>query len=65
MTRQIVTILALFTLAACLGDQPTWYEDRCLRLGFERGGTEFNNCIQRDRKWITENQRRPQGEGGR
>jgi len=64
MTRLFVTILALFTLAACLGDQPTWYEDRCLRLGFERGSTGFNDCIQRDTKWIAENQRRAQGEGG-
>lgn len=54
----LLALLSLSSLAACLGDQLTWYDDRCLRLGFERGSTSFNSCIERDRQWIAENQRR-------
>ena len=62
MVSRILAILAVLSLAACLDDQLKWYEDRCLRLGFEQGSTSFNNCIERDRQWIAENDRRA-GEG--
>ena len=62
MVSRILAILAVLSLAACLDDQLKWYEDRCLRLGFERGSTSFNNCIERDRQWTAENDRRA-GEG--
>ena len=50
MTRLLLVITALSLLGACLPARTTWYEDRCLRLGFERGGGDFNDCVARDRQ---------------
>jgi hypothetical protein len=58
MTRLLFCIAALFFVTACLAELPTWYEDRCLRLGFERGSAVFNDCVARDQQWIEENRRR-------
>jgi hypothetical protein len=58
MARLLFSITALFFVTACLAELPTWYEDRCLRLGFERGSVEFKDCIERDARWIEENKRR-------
>ncbi len=64
MARLFFMIVAVSLLNACLPAETTWYEDRCLRLGFDRGNDDFNNCIERDRQWIEENNRRVRGEGG-
>ena len=33
MARLLCYTVAISVLSACLASQPTWYEDRCLRLG--------------------------------
>lgn len=58
MARVLFCVAALFFLTACLTDTPTWFEDRCLRLGFERGSAAFNDCVKRDLQWIEDNNRR-------
>ena len=49
MARLLCCIVAVSVLFASLAPQPTWYEDRCLRLGFAQGSDGFNDCIARDR----------------
>jgi len=58
MARLLCCIVAVSILFASLAPQPTWYEDRCLRLGFAQGSDGFNDCIARDRHWIEDNNRR-------
>ena len=58
MARLLYCIVAFSALSACLAQQPTWYEDRCLRLGFERNSHGFNDCVARDRQWDEDNNRR-------
>ncbi len=58
MTRLMLCIAAFTLLAACMAREPTWYEDRCLRLGFKAGSTEFNDCVERDQRWDDDNRRR-------
>jgi len=53
----VLCLLALVA-AGCTEPEPTWYEDRCLRIGFARGTPEFNDCIARDRAWIEADQAR-------
>ena len=64
MARPLFVIIAALLLAACLQGQPTWYEERCLRLGFAKGSKGFNDCVERDLRWIKDNDRRFRGEGG-
>jgi hypothetical protein len=64
MARLFVCIAALMLLTACLAQDPTWYEDRCLRLGFKAGSADFKDCIERDQSWIDENRRRASGTVG-
>ena len=64
MTRLILIVTALFVLAGCLAEGPTWYEDRCLNLGLNRGSADFDKCIERDQRWINEIHIRAQRERG-
>ncbi len=64
MTRLILCIAALSLLTICMAKGSTWYEDRCLRLGFKAGSADFNNCIERDQGWIDDNKRRTDGTVG-
>jgi hypothetical protein len=59
-----VTLVAGVLMAGCAGKENTWYEERCLRLGFERGSDEFYNCIARDLDWVEENRIRRSGQIG-
>ncbi len=58
MARLLLYIAALCLVTACLPQQPNWYEDRCLRLGFKQGSKAFNDCTARDSAWVEENNRR-------
>ncbi|MBL6954212.1 MAG: hypothetical protein ISR50_16355 [Alphaproteobacteria bacterium] len=58
MLKLLYCVAALFFVTACLAESPNWYEDRCLRLGFERGSAVFNECVERDLQWINENKQR-------
>ena len=60
VTRLLFCIAALSLMTACLAPTPTWYEDRCLRLGFKKGSADFDSCIQRDQRWDHENEMRAQ-----
>jgi hypothetical protein len=51
-------------LAGCLQQQPNWYEDHCLRLGFKQGSPDFADCIQRDKQWIEADKARARNNGG-
>mgnify|MGYP003985589541 CR=1 FL=1 len=64
MARIVLCIVALTLLTACMTQEPTWYEDRCLRLGFKAGSAKFNDCIARDRRWIEDNEPRASGTVG-
>ena len=33
----------------------TWYEQRCLQAGFQRGSVDFERCTKRDIEWIKRN----------
>lgn len=57
---RIVCLLVVFgAVSACAssGGQ-TWYEDRCVRAGFSKGTSDFDQCVARDKKWVEETQRR-------
>ncbi|MBT3332759.1 MAG: hypothetical protein HOK21_21145 [Rhodospirillaceae bacterium] len=63
MVRVLLCFAGLALLAGCLQQQPNWYEDRCLRLGFKKGSPGFADCIQRDKKWIDDNKDRARTNG--
>lgn len=65
MARLLLLMMAASMLAGCLQEQPTWYEDKCLRLGLKMGSPAFNDCVARDLEWINETKKRAVGEGGR
>ncbi|MDP6832350.1 MAG: hypothetical protein QF512_15440, partial [Alphaproteobacteria bacterium] len=55
-------VTTLFILTGCLGEETTWYEDRCLHLGIDRGSADFDKCIERDQRWVNEIHTRAQRE---
>ena len=63
MQRILFCLFALYAITGCVTDNATWYEERCLRLGFEKGSENFNNCIERDVEWLEENRRRREVSG--
>ncbi len=50
--RLLFISTAVAYLAACQTNQPTWYEQRCIEIGFEPGSPEFQACTERDRRWM-------------
>ena len=56
--KLLFCLAALMLVTACLPQQATWYEDRCLQLGFKRGSLDFDKCVDRDRRWIEHDERR-------
>ncbi len=46
----ILTIVGIF-VTACQTTEPTWYEQRCINIGFEPGTPGFDACTERDRQW--------------
>jgi len=65
MLRALPVLFLLAVGAGCAQPAPTWYEERCLRIGFEPGTPDFNDCIARDRDWIdADRQRARQSQGG-
>lgn len=63
MRRRLFLLLVLLPLAACAYEN-TWYEERCLRLGLNKGTADFDTCIARDVKWIEDNRARTGRIGG-
>lgn len=63
--RLFAALLALGGATGCLGDQATWYEQRCLNYGLQRGSADFDACVARDRQWIEQERARVGQPGGR
>lgn len=51
-------------LAGCLGEEATWYEQRCLNYGLERASADFDACVARDRQWEEQERARIRQPGG-
>jgi hypothetical protein len=62
MQKQLAKILivtaAAILVSACVSDEATWYEQRCQNIGFVKGTTDFNDCIERDKAWIEADRKR-------
>jgi hypothetical protein len=58
MRPTLLIFVMAIALLGCVSNQQTWYEERCERIGFKSGTSDFNDCIARDRAWIKENRRR-------
>ena len=63
LRRLLPLVLLLLPLAGCAYED-TWYEERCLRLGFKKGTADFDACIARDVGWIEDNRNRAARGGG-
>ena len=63
MFRLVLPAVILLGLGAC-AIEDTWYEERCLRLGLQKGTADFDACIARDVQWVEENRRRGEQGGG-
>ena len=53
MLRFIILVAALSLPTACQTTESTWYEQRCINIGFEPNTPEFDACTERDRNWIS------------
>jgi len=59
VSRIVCVLLVFGAVTACASSSSqTWYEDRCVRAGFNKGTSDFDLCIARDKKWVEETQRR-------
>jgi len=59
VSKIICNIIVLGAVSACASSSgQTWYEDRCIRAGFSKGTSDFDQCIARDKKWVEDSQRR-------
>ncbi|MCG8694853.1 MAG: hypothetical protein MI806_26890 [Minwuiales bacterium] len=55
MGRIMAAGAVLVALAGCEPLPETWYEQRCLQAGFQRGSVDFERCTERDIEWIKRN----------
>ncbi len=57
-----LAVLALLILGACGRTAPIWYEWTCMKKGYQEGSPAYNACVERERKWIAEQQKPPAAE---
>ena len=58
LARAILLSTVVFSVSACVSNQPNWYEQHCIDIGFKVGTVDFEKCIERDKAWIEADRKR-------